>query len=388
MTKYNFDEIIPRENTNSVKFEIKNVYPSMSKDAIPMWVADMDFACAQPILDAMHRAIDNKIIGYTGFFNPDYKEAVKNWYKRRFDWDINTEEIVYSGGVVRALILLVQILTKPTDGVIFVTPSYNPFNMAIVSNGRTPVKSKLIEKEGRFEFDFEDIECKCKEKNNTLFILCNPHNPTGRVWSKEELIRLVKICKENNVNIISDEIHSDLVRTNVKHIPTAKLFPDSDIITCTAPSKTFNLAANSLSNIIIPKKEWRTAFENTHLAGFPSPMAIAATIAAYTECEDWLDSLKIYLDENMKLFYDTIKEKIPKIKFNIPEGTYMVWLNMKGLGLTHEKMLKKVTEDAAIFPEGGEMFVENGENYLRLNLACPRKIVQIALDNLIRVFGN
>ena len=275
--------------------EAKTFNDLLPADFIPMWVADMDFACPKPVLDAMKARLDREILGYSRISDPAYFEAVKGWMKRRHGMTVETEHIVYSSGVVTAIKAAVNDLTKPGDSVLITTPSYTPFYSAITGAGRTPVMSALVNRDGHFEVDFDDFERKASDPAVKLYILCSPHNPTGRVWTEEELRRMADVCLQNAVFIVSDEIHGDLVRRGQKHIPLANLYPgEKRIITCTAPSKTFNLAGNQLSNIIIPDPDIAARWRG--LCGMPGPLAIEACRAAYNECEDWLEELRDYLD--------------------------------------------------------------------------------------------
>ena len=385
--KYNFDEIIDRKNTNCVKYDTaKMMHPELPEDFIPMWVADMDFACPQPILDAMKARLDKRILGYSFIQDPEYFDAVVGWMKRRHDWDVALDSIIYSAGVVRAMHTAVQELTAPGDGVIIQTPSYHPFHDAVVTNGRTEVRNALIEKDGHYEMDFDDLEEKAKDPHNKLFFLCSPHNPTGRVWTEEELRRVGEICFKNDVFVVCDEIHADFIRQGHKHIPFAKLFPDEKrLIVCTAPSKTFNLAGNQLSNIIIPDPVIAMKWKYGHLCGGPNPLSIDACKAAYNECENWVDELNTYVEGNLRHLKARLDAEAPVLKMQVPEGTYLAWIDARELevetpDLMHELYL------SGLFLEPGEDFVDNSKGYLRINVACPRSVLDRAIDILIKCF--
>ena len=386
--KYDFDEIIERKNTNSFKYEgARLMEPGLPEDFIPLWVADMDFACAQPILDAMKERIDKRILGYSDALNEGYHEAVIGWMNKRFHWEVKKEELRCSAGVVPALSNLVRLLTKKGDKVMFFTPSYGPFNRVTEKNGRCPVFCRLKETNGYYQIDFDDMKNKIEQEQVKLLILCSPHNPTGRVFTEEELRRIGDICDNHHVAIICDEIHHDLVRCNLHHISLASLYPGADwIYTCTAPSKTFNLAGNQLSDIVIPNKAIREIWDEKY-SYMPNPVSLAATEAAYTKCEDWVEELNQYLDGNFKMMKEFLEEKLPAIRFEIPEGTYLGWMHMEGTGLDEQEIQRRFISQAGLFVEKGEMFVDNARFCIRVNVACPRAILKKALERMEKVFA-
>ncbi len=383
MERYDFDRIIPRKGTNSVKWmPAGSMNPLLPEDYIPMWIADMDFACPKPVLDAMRARLDREILGYSSFGDPEYLEAVTGWMRRRHGLDVDPERIVFSAGVVGAVKAAVADFTSEGDSVLITTPSYAPFYHAVEDNGRTAVLSPLKKREGRFEIDFEDFERKASDPKVTMYILCSPHNPTGRVWREDELRRMADICFDNGVLIVSDEIHSDLVRTNEKHIPLAKLYPGCDkIITCTAPSKTFNLAGNQLSNIIMPDLDSAKRWKSSHRCGMPNPLSIVACRAAYNECEDWLEQLKGYLDDNFKLLCEFTSQNLKGVTAYIPEGTYLAWVDFSGCGLGDKELSERIARAGVLLEYSGE-FVANDEGYARMNLACPRSVLKTALERI------
>ncbi len=385
--KYNFDEIIDRKGTNSTKFEAGNsVYKDLAEDHLPMWVADMDFASPKPILDALKSRIDCKILGYSNFYDERYYKAVIDWMDRHFGYKVLKDEIVFSPGVVPAVANLISVMTEKSDSVLLHTPAYYPFEACITKSDRTPVHSSLICTDGYYTIDFESFEELCAKPEVTLYILCSPHNPTGRVFSEDELTKIYNICKKHNVAIISDEIHMDLTRNGVTHIPLSKLFPDdTSIVTCTAPSKTFNLAGMSLSNIIIKDPELREKFKAVS-GGHPAPLSIEALIAAYTECDDWLFELRDYLDSNFKILKEEIESKLPGSHLEISEGTYLAWLDLRGLNIAHDELISRVVK-GGVFPDGGEMFLADGEGFIRLNLACPASVVKEAVGRLAKALS-
>lgn len=385
---YDFDEIIDRANTNSVKYGVsKMMYPGLPDDYIPMWIADMDFACPQPILDAMKARLDKRILGYSMVLDPEYFAALAGWMKTRHNWEVDPATSLFSSGVVPALNVAVQMLTKETDGVLLNTPAYHPFDDAVKKYGRKPVYSRLVCRDGRYEMDWEDFEAKAKDPDVTLYFLCNPHNPTGRVWSKEELRRIGEICFANNVFVVSDEIHFDFIRAGVEHTVFATLFPgEKRIITCTAPSKTFNLAGNQLSNIFFADPQLQQQWQAAQVFGQPNPLSIDACKAAYTQCAGWLDELNAYLDENFRHFAQRVQDELPGVRFTIPESTYLAWVDVSGTGLSRQELALRMVE-AGLHIEFEDEFVDNGKDHVRMNLACPRSVVDRAVDALVKAIG-
>lgn len=383
MAAYDFDRIIPREGTNSVKWSpAKAMNPLLPDDYIPMWIADMDFACPPPVLDAMHARLDREILGYSTFEDPAYFEAVTGWLKRRHGLAVDPERIAFSAGVVSALKAAVADFTKPGDSVLINTPGYAPFYHAIVGNGRTPVFSPLKRGERGYEVDFDDFERKAADPAVTMFILCSPHNPTGRVWREDELRRMADICFKNGLFIVSDEIHNDLVRVGKKHIPLATLYPEQDrILTCTAPSKTFNLAGNQLSNIIMPDAESAQRWAKNHMCGSPNPLAIDACRAAYNECEDWLEQLKVYLDGNFAFLCEFVQNNLKGVKAYTPEGTYLAWVDFSGCGCSDKELSDRIARAGVLLEYSGE-FIADDEGCVRMNLACPRSVLKTALERI------
>ncbi|MBZ4190785.1 MULTISPECIES: MalY/PatB family protein [Bacteroidota] len=400
--KYNFDEIIDREGTNSLSYDgwrqyIFNLdndtkFPFENKDYIRMWVADMDFSTPPEILEAIKRRLDRKILGYTYVYDETYFKVLYDWFLKRYQWEINADEMVISPGIIPALNRLIGLLTDKDDAILINTPSYTPFKKAGDYNNRKVFYSDLEEKDGYYIMSFEDIEQKLSNPANKIkvFILCNPHNPTGRVWTEEELLKIGKLCLEWDIWIISDEIHCDLLRNGQQHIPLARLFPDSDrIITCTAPSKTFNLAGNLMSHIFIPNKEIREEWE-LYYTEFLSPLSVAATQAAYQDCEDWLEQLKVYLDENFAFLKVRLKELLPNARFSIPEATYLAWINIEDYlpQIADKNNLTMLFANNGVLIEDGKMFVSNGDGYIRINVACPRSVLDEGIGRIAKLLNN
>lgn len=374
--KYNFDELVDRKGTYSCKLEA--LPKGAPQDAISVWVADMDFACAAPILKALHERIDRQIFGYTIYDNRDLKQAVTGWFKRRYDWEIAEEDIFFSPGVVPALAFLIHMLTREGEGVVIQRPVYYPFTDKITGGRRELFNNSLIYENGDYRMDYEDLDRKLANENVKGMILCSPHNPVGRVWTPEELRKVVEIAKKYGKWIISDEIHMDLTRKGVVHTPLLALAPEykDHIVVCSAPSKTFNLAGMQISNIIIPNKEWQEKWlqviDSEFSVSMANPFGIAATIAAYNEGEEWLDQLRDYLDENIRYVKEFVKENLPKTVMTDVQGTYLVWLDFRAYEPDPEKLEKLMQETAKIAFDEGYIFGEEGKGFERINVAMPR----------------
>ncbi|MCH4889451.1 putative C-S lyase [Acidaminobacter sp. JC074] len=387
---YNFDKIIDRENTNAMNtdgymdylFAGQDIEISHKKeDLVRMWVADMDFEIAPEILDAIRERLDHGILGYSKIFDPDYYKVVHAWTKRRYGWTFKREHLVSSPGVIPALYELLEYLVKADEKVLILTPSYAFFKHAVDYNHLELVKSDLIAVEGRYEIDFEDVKTKLEDPKVTMAIFCNPHNPTGRVWTEEELRQFGDLCFDNNVTLISDEIHSDLLRKEFQHIPMDKLYPDEKrLITCFAPSKTFNMAGMAISNVVIKDPEIRKIWDARHLT-FENPLSVAGAKAAYEKGQDWLDGLIDYLDGNFEFLKDFLDERLPETNFKISEATYLAWVNIAPY-VNEDNLTKFFAEKAGVLLEGGNMFVDNSDGYIRLNLAVPRSVLEKGLNRI------
>lgn len=395
MSKYNFDKVVDRIDTDSVKWDFRtNCSPKAQKDGLPLWIADMDFECADPIIKALHHRVDHKIFGYSSNNSDKYFDAFCNWYKIRFDWDIDRKSVVFSPGVVPAIALLVRVLTKPSEGVIIQKPVYYPFTNKIENNDRKVINNSLIYEDGTYKMDYEDLDKKASDPNNKVLILCSPHNPVGRVWSEEELKRVVEICKKHDVWIVADEIHSDLIRKGVKHTPLQLLCSDykDKIVTCVAPSKSFNLAGMQLSNIIINNAELRKRYKHEIVAtggvSSPNPFAIVSAIAAYNESEDWLDELNDYLDKNVEFIKEFLLNNIPKAKLIYPEGTYLVWIDLNAFGLNEIDLEDLMFKKANVLLDEGYIFGKEGIGFERINAACPRSILKECLERIKKALDS
>lgn len=377
MMKYDFTSVPDRRNCGSNKW---NAAKNASTENVPLSVADMEFYPAPQIVSAIKKTAEGSVLGYTSA-TEEYYDAVIGWMKRRHGFDVKKEWIINTPGVVDALAILIQAATNPGDGVIILTPVYYPFDMAVLAKSRKIIYSELINKDGRYEIDYADLEKKCKKAKAILF--CNPHNPVGRVWTEEELSRVADICCRNGVFIIDDEIHHDIIMPGYKHTVMAKTGGQvlSNIAVCTAPSKSFNLAGLQCSNIIIPDSKIRAKATACSLFNMQMGLNIFAypsCIAAYNECEDWLEEMLTVVHGNALLVESFMAENFPEIKVSPLEGTYLQWLDMRGLGMTHTE-LREMLEGAGLYLDNGEMFGPLGRGFQRINLACAKATVEKAL---------
>ncbi len=393
--KYDFDEIIDRTHTNSenvdgwrpyiFKCGPEKVFPYADDEFIRMWVADMEFAVAPEIRQAIIDRVNRKILGYTIVSDNGYYEALSKWCKDRYDWSFRKEELVFSPGVIPALYQLVEDLVEKDEKVLTVTPAYGFFLHSCEYNDIELVKSPLKKNNGRFEIDFEDFEKKAKDPKVKLVMLCNPHNPAGTVWTEAELKEIARIVSENDLWIVSDEIHCDLIRTGLTHIPMGKIMPDYDkLITTMSASKTFNIAGMLFSNIIIRNDEERERFqERDKNIGAANPLSIAAHKAAYEHGGQWLAQLKEYVDENFRIVKDFLDENIPEAVFNIPDATYFAWVDMSKALPDVADLPMFFANNAGVLLEGGdELFVDNAKGYIRLNLAMPKTMLKTGLERM------
>lgn len=382
--KYDFTTLVKRWGHGSGKWDgMTAKKPELKYDPVPLSVADMEFKNAPEIAEGLKEFMDTHILGYTSP-TKEYLSAVCAWMEKRHNWHIEPDWIVGTHGVVEALKVSVEAFCQPGDGVITFTPVYYPFYMAIEKHGCEIVRCPLIYKDNAYTIDFDLFEKLCKDDNNKMFILCSPHNPVGRVWTADELTKICDICRENNVRIISDEIHFDIIMPGYKHTTIHNVSKPSDnIIVCTAPSKTFNLAAMQTSNIIIPDEKDRERFRE--IIGFngPSALGLEACRIAYTRCAQWADEMVQAVDENRKLAVDFIAERIPEIKAIELQGTYLLWLDCTALHKTKEE-LEAMMVEAELFLDEGYMFGDEGIGFERVNLAAPKRVIQAALERLER----
>ena len=383
--KYNFDQIIDRHNTNSLKFDFA-IQRKRPQDAIPLWVADMDFQTLDEVKDALVKKSNHGIFGYSEPTDR-YFNALNSWFKKHHNWDIDTSKVVLACGVVFAIAATIRALTKENDAVLICQPVYYPFEETIKVNNRKLVVSELVNVDGHYEVDFKDFEQKIVDNDVKIFLLCNPHNPVGRVWTREELEKIGNICLKHNVFVISDEIHSDFICEGHKHTVFAtisKEFEQNSIV-CTAPTKTFNLAGLHISNIYIPNDSIRRKYKlEMDKIGYSQSniMGIIACQAAYENGDEWLKELKAYLKSNYFFVKEYINNNIPKLSLIEPEGTYLLWVDCRRLNLTDRELKELINFKAKVWVDDGYVFGQGGSGYIRLNIACPKETLRRALENI------
>ena len=377
--KYDFDKTIDRRATNSYKWD------SAPEGVLPMWVADMDFRTAPAIIDALQKRVAHGIFGYTRV--PDaYYDAVTSWFSRRHGWDIDREWIIYTSGVVPAVSAVIKALTVPGDKVIVQTPVYNCFFSSIRNNGCEIVSNPLRRTADTYKMDFDALERCAADPRTKVMLLCNPHNPAGRVWTPDELTRLGNICLRNGVTVVADEIHCELVYQGFKYTPFASL---SDAllhrsVTCVSPSKAFNIAGLQIANIVAFDNDLRSRIDkaiNINEVCDVNPFGVAATIAAYNEGEEWLNQLVDYLHGNYEAMAEFCRRELPEFPITRLEGTYLVWMDCSSLGMPSDALEHALLDDARLWLNAGTMYGAEGEGYMRWNIACPRSVM---LDGLNR----
>lgn len=386
MKKYNFDELVPREGTNSLKYDARGRFFGKA-DVLPLWVADMDFKTPDFIIDALKERLNHEILGYT-FRAESYFQSIIDWMKMRHNWDIKKEWISFSPGVVAGLNLLIEAFTEPGDEIVVQVPVYFPFFESVKGNGRTVLENQLKLVDGRYSFDLEDLKAKISPKTKML-LLCNPQNPGGTVWTREELTALCNICVENNILIVSDEIHSDLVFEGHEHVPVPTISEEvaQNSVVCMAPSKTFNLAGLTTSFLIIPsKRNWgryERALNTPHLH-MGNIFGHIALEMAFTKGEEWRKQLVQYIEGNFNFMVEYLKEHLPEAKPMKMEATYLAWIDFSALGLSDEELNKTILE-GGVGLNRGTQFGKGGSGYMRINLGCTRAMLQEALLRLVNV---
>ena len=376
--KYDFDEIIPRRHTNSYKWD-----GATDSDVLPLWVADMDFRTAPAITEALKQRVEHGIFGYTRV--PDeYYGAVTAWFKRRHGWDIRREWMIYTSGVVPAISAIIKALTGPGDKVLVQTPVYNCFFSSIRNNGCEVASSPLVYEDRTYRMDLEDLERKASDEKTKVMLLCNPHNPAGRVWTREELTAVGEICIRHGVTVVSDEIHCELVYSGHRHIPFASISDDflRHSVTCVSPSKAFNIAGLQIANIIAPDETMRRRIDkaiNINEVCDVNPFGVIATMAAYNEGEEWLGQLLDYLWQNYLFLVEFCRTQLPDFPVARLEGTYLAWMDCRALGIGSEKLEQLLVGEAKLWLNAGTMYGAEGEGFMRWNLACPRSVLEQAL---------
>lgn len=383
--KYDFDKIIPRRGTNSVKWDV-----AKEDGVIPMWVADMDFQAAPCIRQALKERMDHGVFGYTLVPN-SYYESIISWFDRRHQWHIERDWILYTSGVVPAISAIIKALTEPGDKVLVQTPVYNCFFSSIRNNGCSTAENALVRKGNSYEIDFDDFEKQAADEKTKVFLLCNPHNPAGRVWTPEELSRMNDICLKHGVQVISDEIHCELVMPGYKFTPFAAVSKacQDNCITTNSPTKSFNIAGLQIANIITNNDTIKRKIDraiNINEVCDVNPFGVIALQAAYNEGESWIDQLNLYLWENYKVLKDFFQEHLPKLKVLKLEGTYLVWIDISATGLKADELTNELLQHGKVMVNSGTMYGKTtGADYLRLNIAMPRSLMLEALQRIAQV---
>lgn len=366
--KYNFDEIIERRGTNCVKWD-----ESPSPDTIPLWVADMDFRVAPAIQEALQRRVEHGVFGYN-IVPESYYQAVISWFQRRHQWTISREDILYTTAVVPAMSVVIKALTMPGEKVLILSPAYNCFFSSIRNNGCEVLESPLKRVDDTFEVDWQDFEAKCADEKTTLFLLCNPHNPCGRVWTREELQRMSDICRQHGVAVVSDEIHCELVMPGHTFVPFGTV--TDECVVMNSPSKSFNTAGLQIANIITANATWRRRIDraiNINEVCDVNPFGIVALQAAYNESEDWIDELNEYLWGNYLALCQFFAEHLPQFTVCKLEGTYLPWVDVSALGIPVDQLCDRLLTEGKVWVNPGTMYgPETGKGYIRINIACPR----------------
>lgn len=377
--KYDFDKITQRCGTNSYKWDSTD-----DKEVLPMWVADMDFPTAPCIINALEKRVEHGIFGYTRV-PEEYYDAVISWFSRRHHWKPRREWFIYTSGVVPALSAVIKALTNVGDKVLTLTPVYNCFFSSIRNNGCELDSCALRYEDNTFSIDYEDLERRAADPKTTLMLLCNPHNPSGRVWTREELRRIGDICIKNNVVVVADEIHCELVHPGFTYTPFASVSEEfqKHSVTCVAPSKAFNIAGLQIANIIVENDKWRQRIDkaiNINEVCDVNPFGVIATIAAYNEGEEWLNQLLQYIHGNYLFFKDYCEEHLPQLPVAPLEGTYLAWMDCRSLGISSEELEEELMKEAKLWLNAGSMYGKEGEGFMRWNLACPRQLVKEGLE--------
>ena len=385
MSRYDFDELVERRGTGCVKWD-----EGPSHDVIPLWVADMDFKAAPAIQEAVRKRAEHGVFGYT-VVGDEYYEAIISWFQRRHNWTILREEILYTTGVVPAMSVAIKALTMPGEKVLILSPDYNCFFSSVRNNGCEVLETILLRKGNTFEVDYDDFEMKCADEKTTVFLLCNPHNPCGRVWTKTELERMNDICMRHGVKVVSDEIHCELIMPGYKFQPFAAVSEQcrQNSVILNSPSKSFNIAGLQAANIICAQPEWRRRLDraiNINEVCDLNPFGPVALIAAYNESEDWLDALREYLWGNYQTLCAFATEHLPKWKVCHLEGTYLPWVDITTTEMTSQAYCDCLLSEAKVWVNPGTIYgPDSGEGYIRLNIACPRSRLLEALERIVKV---
>ena len=381
--KYDFDKIVARRHSGSYKWD------AVPEDALPLWVADMDFEVAPAVKKALADRVAHGVFGYTQV-DDSYYDAVISWYERRHQWAVDRRWMLYTSGVVPAVSCSIKALTLPGENVLVQTPVYNCFFSSIKNQGCQIVENRLVRQDDSYVIDWDDFERKCADEKTTVFLLCNPHNPAGRVWTREELAKMGAICSKHHVFVISDEIHCELVMPGHKFTPFAAVCEENlrNSVTLSSPSKSFNTAGLQIANIICKNEEVRRRIDrviNIFEVCDVNPFGPIALKAAYNESEDWLDALNEYIWGNYQLLRDTFAKQLPKLKVTRLEGTYLAWVDISGLGMTSDEVTEQLLRKGHVFVSNGTLYgKEAGEGFIRINLACPRAVLTEGLNRIIK----
>ena len=378
MGKLILDKLYNRKGTDCVKWDHKDFVDSrVSETALPLWLSDMEFKVADEITEALIKRVEHGFLGH----------SIQGWYKRRFNWTISKDSIFYSPGVLPALGFILRGFTKKGEGVIIQEPVFYPFAELIEGTDRKIVNNQLINNDENYSIDFIDLENKLKDPNNTMLILCSPHNPVGRVWTKDELKKIVDLCQENDVLIFSDELHCDLTRANVTHHPLKTISDYSKIITAVALGKTFNVGGVPISQIIIDDEElkqiWHKETRKKHYISFAPPLDMVLTETAYNKCEYWVDEVMEYVEQNFDFLVDYLNKHLPKVKYKKPEGTFLAWINF-GAYVDYEKLFELLITKYDLLIENGHVFGESGAGYFRMTVACPQSMLEEGLNRIVK----
>ncbi len=385
---YDFDTVIDRRGTHSYKLDL--MPEDLPGETLPLWVADMEFACAPEILDAIRARLDHPILGYTLYGDPDYLTAVCGWFERRHGWIIDPDCLCYAPGVVPAIIAILHMLTSPGDGIVLQPPVFATFREKIEGNGRVAAENPLRCENSCYTMDFADLDDKMSRPENKILLICNPHNPVGRVWTKEELAAAAAICKKYDKWILCDEVHADITRTNISYTPILTAAPGcaDRIFVFTSASKAFNIASLMQANIVCPKnmaqpfRQWTA--DHFAIDGIV-PLARDATVAAYTKSADWLDACRAYLDDNIAYVERFLREHLPEAVIASCEGTYLMWVNFSAYFESDAEQEQCLQQEARLYFEKGPVFGTGGSGWERINIACPRSILEEAMRRLLPV---
>lgn len=396
--KYDFDKVINRHGTYSMKYDDDGYFHAMSsaihldQDTLRLMIADTDFQCAPAITKAMHRVADFPTFGYTTVeAAPEYKRAIISWYHRRFDYEIDPEWIIHASGALDGVGQTIRAFSNPGDGVIICSPVYSNFTSTIRRLHREVVNCQLAGGEsGNYQIDWEHFEAACADEKNSVYVLCSPENPIGRVWKQDELQRMAEICRKHDVVLVADEIHCDIVRKGVRHLPILKAVEDhSNLIMVSGVNKSFNLMGLQCAYTVIPDDKLRNAYREDYYPEPPTPFAIAGVIAAYNESEEWLDALNNYIDDAFICVTAYFKEKLPKVKVYIPEGTYTMWVDFTDYGYSQDILQYLVNHKANVCVQGGTSHdPQNGDHFLRFAIACPKVKIFEAIDRIAIAFNE